>query len=260
MRPYHEGSMKLRESETLELKKSTSELKEGVIPIVSILNKHGKGKLHFGVKNDGTVVGQQIGEATLRDVSREIGVHVEPRIYPSVTLEVLEEKPCVVVDFSGEDLPYFAYGRAYMRVGDEDRQLSAREIERLVAKKNQYRSGWESEVSDAPLSEASMRALSHFVKRANDAGRLDYRYDNARNVLHKLKLLKGRSLLNAGKALFCRDSGVEVQAAVFAGEDKITFLDIQSFKGDLFELIGKSESYVKEHMNWRADLSGSRRV
>lgn len=53
---------------------------------------------------------------------------------------------------------------------------------------------------------------------------------------------------------------VEVQAAVFAGTDKITFLDIQNFRGNLFDLIEKSESYCKEHMNWRADLSGSRRV
>ena len=36
---------KLKESETLELKKSTSELKEGIISIVAILNKHQKGKI-----------------------------------------------------------------------------------------------------------------------------------------------------------------------------------------------------------------------
>lgn len=51
-----------------------------------------------------------------------------------------------------------------------------------------------------------------------------------------------------------------MQAAVFAGKDKITFLDIQSFGGNLFDLIEKSEAYVKEHINWRADLSGSKRV
>ena len=34
-----------KENETLELKKSTSELKEAVISIVSILNKHGFSEL-----------------------------------------------------------------------------------------------------------------------------------------------------------------------------------------------------------------------
>lgn len=52
---------KLQEDEITELKKSTSELKEGVISIVAILNKHKHGKLYFGIKDDGTVVGQEIG-------------------------------------------------------------------------------------------------------------------------------------------------------------------------------------------------------
>ena len=37
--------MRFKESETLELKRSTSELKEAVISIASILNKHQKGEL-----------------------------------------------------------------------------------------------------------------------------------------------------------------------------------------------------------------------
>jgi ATP-dependent DNA helicase RecG len=36
----------LKESETLELKKSTALLKPGLISIVSILNKHHEGKLY----------------------------------------------------------------------------------------------------------------------------------------------------------------------------------------------------------------------
>ena len=42
--------MTLKETETLELKKSTAELKDGIISIVAILNKHNKGILYFGVK------------------------------------------------------------------------------------------------------------------------------------------------------------------------------------------------------------------
>ena len=41
------------ESEKLEYKKSISELKEAIISIVSILNKHGMGELFFGINNDG---------------------------------------------------------------------------------------------------------------------------------------------------------------------------------------------------------------
>ena len=36
------------ESETVELKKSTSELKEALVSISAILNKHGSGEISFG--------------------------------------------------------------------------------------------------------------------------------------------------------------------------------------------------------------------
>lgn len=50
------------ETETLELKKSTGELKETMHSICAILNKHQYGELYFGVKSDGTVVGQVVTE------------------------------------------------------------------------------------------------------------------------------------------------------------------------------------------------------
>jgi len=46
--------MKFKESETREFKKSTSELKEAVISIAAMLNKHGRGEVYFGIKNDGS--------------------------------------------------------------------------------------------------------------------------------------------------------------------------------------------------------------
>lgn len=48
------------ETEQIEYKKSIGELKEAMFSIVAILNKHQKGELYFGVKNDGTVIGQEV--------------------------------------------------------------------------------------------------------------------------------------------------------------------------------------------------------
>jgi ATP-dependent DNA helicase RecG len=48
--------MQFEESEILELKRSTSELKEAIISIVAILNKHQRGELYFGIRNDGEAV------------------------------------------------------------------------------------------------------------------------------------------------------------------------------------------------------------
>ena len=49
-----------RETEIIEFKKSTSELKEALQSMSAILNKHQHGFIYFGVKDNGEVVGQKI--------------------------------------------------------------------------------------------------------------------------------------------------------------------------------------------------------
>lgn len=92
---------KFQENETTELKKSTSELKEAVISIVAMLNKHQRGEIWFGIKNDGSVAGQQVSDKTIRDVSKSIADHVEPRIYPVVEQVTIGGKACIKVQAEG---------------------------------------------------------------------------------------------------------------------------------------------------------------
>ena len=243
--------MAYRESETLELKKTTGELKEAVISIAAILNKHRRGRVYFGIRNDGEVVGQVASGRTVRDVSRAISEGIEPRIYPVVTRVSLRGKPCIRVGFSGSDAPYLAYGRAYLRVGEEDRQVSARQLGRMFAQRAGGASRWESELSSRRLSEVNARVLREFVKRARSAGRIGAGAAGARVVLGKLGLVAGGRLLRAGEVLFCDANPLQVQAAVFAGTDKRTFLDIKHFTGTLFEVLQRCATYVQEHINWR---------
>ena len=116
------------ETETLEFKKTTGELKEAVVSIAAILNKHQKGELYFGIRPDGTPVGQQISEKTLREISQEIANHVEPRIYPEISMVNIDGKDCIHVSFEGHNAPYFAYNVARIRVADEDKIMSQREL------------------------------------------------------------------------------------------------------------------------------------
>ena len=127
--------MKLKESETIEFKKSTSELKKAIISICSILNKHGKGTVYFGVEDDGIVVGQQIGKSTVKDISKSIADHIDPKIFPDIKIQRISGKECIIVEFSGHEELYSAYGRFYLRTGGEDKKLSTTEIGRLVEKK-----------------------------------------------------------------------------------------------------------------------------
>ena len=80
------------ENETLEFKKSTRELKEAIVSIGAILNKHGYGELYFGIRPDGTPVGQDISEKTLRDISTAINNSIVPQIFPEVKEVIIDGK------------------------------------------------------------------------------------------------------------------------------------------------------------------------
>lgn len=75
-----------KECETIEFKESTSELKEGIRSIASMLNKNQHCVLYFGVKDNGDAIGQQIGSNTLRDISQGISTNIEPAVLPTITL------------------------------------------------------------------------------------------------------------------------------------------------------------------------------
>lgn len=125
------------ETETLEFKKSTGELKEAVSSIVAILNKHQYGELYFGVKSDGTVVGQTVTEETLREVSQKIKNFIEPQIYPEIRKVIIDGKDCIHVKFEGKQTPYFANNVARIRVADEDLVMSPQELAECIRKNAQ---------------------------------------------------------------------------------------------------------------------------
>lgn len=47
----------IKENETIELRKSLTLLKEGIISLSAMLNKSNKGDVYFGIDDDGKVLG-----------------------------------------------------------------------------------------------------------------------------------------------------------------------------------------------------------
>jgi len=185
---------KFEESEYLELKKSTSELKEAVISIVAMLNKHGKGELYFGIKNDGEIIGQQISENTLRDVSQSVSNNIELKIYPEIEKVMIEDKPCIHIEFSGKlNELYYAFGRPYIRVSDEDKKLSPQEIETRIRSKVKSEVVWDKEISDTGIKQINNTVVRDFFDRALQAGRITYKVSNAAIGIKKLGLEKKKN-------------------------------------------------------------------
>jgi ATP-dependent DNA helicase RecG len=249
--------MALRESETVEFKKSTAELKPAVISIVAMLNKHGKGEVYFGINDEGTVLGQPTGRMTFKDITQAVVDNTEPKVFPKVEMRQIDGKDCIVVEAHGTNSPYFAYGRAYIRVGESDKAMSPQEIETRILGKKKFL--WDKELSPKTLADVNEEAVKEFMRKARTAKRIDFDFVDVKGSLHKLGLLNKDQLTHAAEILFCDDNPMEVQAAIFAGTDKLTFLDIKSFKGNLFSLRQQAEIYVKEHMKWRAEIKSGPR-
>jgi len=241
----------LKENEKIELKRSTSLLKEAIISIVAILNKHGKGELYFGIDSKGNIRGQQVTEKTLRDISQRIAQNIEPRIFPKIEKVTLEKKDCIKICFKGDDKPYFAFGIAYIRVADEDRKLSPAELRRFILKAEAYSGKWDKNLTEVSVDEINRETFNDFLIKVKEAGRLKIKTESRLSVLNKLELIRHEKLTEAAKFLFTDKHSMEVQAAVFAGKDKVTFLDIKKFNGNLFDLLDRTELYLKERLSWR---------
>ena len=250
----------MKESETLELKRSTSELKEAVISIVAILNKHQKGELYFGIRNNGHIIGQNITEKTIRDISKSISDNIEPKIFPKIIEKQIEGKDCIHIEFSGKECLYYAFGRACMRVGDEDKKLSAKELENMILNKNKDKLKWDNKICDnAKINDISAAKLKVFLKNAG------LKYISIDNSLDKLGLIKNGKLLNTSILLFGKEPSTffpnaRLRCAVFGTKDTSFTISMQDYSGDLFYLIEKAERFILENIHIGMKLDGLYRI
>ncbi|MBQ4451804.1 MAG: putative DNA binding domain-containing protein [Clostridia bacterium] len=248
-----------KETETLEFKKTTGEMKEAMISISSILNKHGIGTLYFGVKPNGDVSGQNVSESSLRDVSRAVYESIRPQIYPAIEEAVLDGKHLIKVEFAGNNTPYSAFGRYYLRTADEDREVTPEELKRFFVS-NEYREKWEKTTSTATVNQIDKNAVKSFWQKAVSAGRIpDGRY-TCPIILKRYGLANGDHLNNAGEYLFGNTRPVTLKAAIFATDEKLTFLDMKLFEDNVYNLLGLAEDYILKNIRWRSEIFGTERT
>jgi ATP-dependent DNA helicase RecG len=234
-------------------------MKEAMISISSILNKHGIGTLYFGVKPNGDVCGQDVSESSLRDVSRSVYKSIRPQIYPVIEEVVLAGKYLIKVEFNSNNTPYSAAGRYYLRTTDEDREVTPEELKSFFAS-NEYGEKWEKEPSDASLKQADKNAVRSFWQKAISAGRiLEGRY-TCPIILKRYGLVNGDNLNHAGEYLFGSTRPVTLKAAIFATDEKLTFLDMKLFEDNIYNLLGTAEDYILKNIRWKSEIIGTERT
>jgi len=89
------------EGQRLELKRSLAELETGARAVAAMANTDG-GHILFGVRDDGTILGVQIGAQTREQLVRAITDNTDPTLYPSVEYVDLDGKTVIPSTSSGQ--------------------------------------------------------------------------------------------------------------------------------------------------------------
>jgi ATP-dependent DNA helicase RecG len=231
------------ENENIEYKKSLIQLKEGLISIVAILNKHKKGTICFSAKN--------VNEKTLRDISQTIANHIEPKIY----LEIKLEENYIIINFNGNEIPYFAYGRCYIRVADEDKKMTSKELENFILKKNKDKLRWDNEICEnATINDIDEETINKFKQRYEEINKIKLKGTN-KDILKSIGCLKNNlKITNAGILLFSKNSEKffpmnYITIARYPGNEYGNeYLDIKHFYGNLFDLVDNADKYIRENI------------
>jgi len=248
-----------RESENCEFKKSSGESIDSMKSVCAMLNKYGEGVIYYGVKNDGTLVKNEINDSSLRDISRAVYECIEPKITPYITTLTVDGIEIIKLSFHGNDQPYSSKGVYYIRSADENRPMSQKELLNLFQNKH-YEDEWEKELTKYTISDIDVATLKNFYKAAKKVNRLEMvEYDN-QSLLSILGLIENGRLNNAGYYLFGKNVRLEIKMAVYSSKEKINFIDLRSARGNIYNLVNEGIKYIHEHINWRVDIGSRKRV
>lgn len=135
--------------------------------------------------------------------------------------------------------------------------MSPEQITELLLRSGREGNRWESLVSNKSVEDIDEELLKKYTTQAHEVGRIAISYTDKETVLNQLELTEGNTLLNAGKVLFSDDIFQDVQMAIFATNERLTFNDIQRHHGPVLKLVDIAESYIKSNIHWRVEFTGA---
>lgn len=210
-----------KESETVEFKETTHEIKEGVRSIASMLNKNGHAILYFGVKNSGEAKGQQCSDGTLRDVSQAITTNIEPAVIPAIKEIDLPgtNLKVIKVEVSGKDIPYSAYGQYLIRSADEDRKVP----------RGALKSMFQGSGADLISEMESTRQDLTFEQLVSLFASKGYHITSLESFSRSKGLLNSEGRYNLMALLLSDQSNVSIKVVRFSGTDKTAMSQRKDF-------------------------------
>ena len=240
-----------KENEFLEFKESTSLIDDALDDMSAILNKWRRGTLYFGVRDDGEVIGTEVGKKTEAKIAQKISQCMEPTPYFSVLPHKDETgRAFIEVPFHGEDVPYAHKGIYYIRQADKSSPMPTAMLRAYFLGQQTNYEEWEASESDISLDQIDEKRLRETMDTANRLGRIKHPYIDKVDALRYLRLLTKNGVPNkACELLFSTQKPYSARLAAFSSFDKSEYVDMRRSYGNIFELIDESYDYILFRVN-----------
>jgi ATP-dependent DNA helicase RecG len=249
--------VKQGESQRLEFKKSTGQLKPAFETTCAFLNGKG-GVILFGVKDDGQIIGQQVADQTKQDIAHELK-KIEP--YAPIEIHYIPIKndhQIIMIEVpEGKHTPYAYDGRPYERNQSTTERMTQHRYEQLIIQRAHLNHNWEEFLTDEyTIDDLDHDEIRKTIEEGIHKNRISPEAANysVEQILKNLKLIKDNKLTNAAVVLFAKDSEkifsrCEIKMARFRGRDKLEgFIDNQWERGNAFQLIALAHHFTSRHL------------
>lgn len=224
------------ETETLEFKESTTELEKGLISLTSMLNKNGYGEVLFGVRDNGDVIGQDIGKTTFKSISQAIDNYIDPPIISTIEKRTSSDgKNYISVTARGKNRPYACRNIIYIRTGEEDRKVPMSELRMM------FMSSGDNLINST--SNNQELTFNELITILDENGTSHKENDN---LVRSLDLVNSEGRFNIQGQILSDQNPTIITVAIFSGLDRTVISHRTDFSGHcLITQVRRSLEYVE---------------
>lgn len=252
---------KWEESEKLEWKESSRDLKAIVKTAAAFANASG-GYIICGVNDRGEVAGQEISDATLREITQSIIANTDERLIVSVEKLNLNSRQIVLITVLESPLkPHLAYGKAYKRSASSNIALSQAEYRQMLSEKQNGLGADRDLLNNVTIDDLDLELIQKFVEIANERRNSNIStFKDPLDILTTLELAHNGVITKGAVLLFGKSPqkiipAAEIRAACFKDASKNVFLDQEIIGGTLFQQFDQAIGFIKKHILLGTDTS-----
>lgn len=245
------------ESETVEFKRSIAERETAARTVCAMLNGPRGGFVIFGVSNDGTIGGIDVGADTHNRVWGEIRKIDPPVALDLATIPVSADRSVLVITVPGSSGTFAYDGKHYVRFGASTTLMSESTYQHRLLEHMHAVTRWENRPAhQASVDDLDAQEIGVTIEEAVLNGRLVGPGERTpESMLRGLNLIADGQILNAAVVLFGKPDYLDLRypqsrlrLARFRGTTKDEFVDSRQVVGNAFFLFRQSQQFVIEHL------------